>query len=255
VTTKLKNLVITKVALCPEGANSVSYIKLYKRKEGGKTTMTFEEILKSMPEDQQKIINAEIEKAKTESATAATTQAKAEAQTQITQLEGEVAKLKKDPNKSEEDILKNVDPAVRALIEKAQNQAAAAQAAVKKMQDEASEAEALAKAKELPNLTVKTEDLAKTLKDLKDANPTLCESVLTILKTANTAAAKVLGETGSTGTANEVEMAKIADAAWTELEKKAEEIKKTKNITTEAAIAQAVKDNPELYKKYLDNLE
>jgi hypothetical protein len=263
--TKLKNLVITKVALVDEGSCSAAHIKLYKRKEGGSPNMGLEEILKSLPEDQRKVIQDEIDKAKQElpeGALSAEDAKKLEEEKKQAELDkkaalDEVESMKKAKNAdNEEELLKNVDPDVRAILEKAKNQAAAAEAAVKKMKDEADTAEALTKAKELPNIGAKEEDLAKALKTLKNLDSKLCDDIYGILKTANALIADgALEEIGKSASDNDEKLSKAADAAWVEIEKKAAEIKKARNCTMEQAISVAISENSDLYQKYLDNLK
>ncbi len=182
----------------------------------------------------------------------------AKAATRVVELSDEIAKLKDaDPNKSEEELLKNVDPAVRAILEKQRAKAIAAEEAIKKMQDASETQEALAKAKELPHLATKADELAKSFKVIKNANPEAFTQIFDVLKAADKMVAdgstvKSLGTSGDKGVDD---FTKAADAAWTEIEQKAEEIKKSGKVSKEAAIKQAISENPDLYKKYLDNLK
>lgn len=288
--TKLKHLVITKVALVDEGACSAAHIKLYKRKEGGIYTMELEEVLKLIPEDQREAAKAAIEKAKADAAKAASVKAADDAEdaidgglddamenpdgtpkkdtkkksvakvaAKIKGLNAEITKLKgATTTKTEDELLKSVDPAIRAILEKAKNQAAAAEAAVLKMKDETDTQESLAKAKELPNIGAKSEDLAKSFKALKKLDEKVFNDVFDVLKSANALIAdgNPLGELGASGVAvDDVALTKAADVAWTAIEKKADDIKKTANCSKEQAISKAITANPELYKQYLNNLK
>lgn len=263
--TKLKNLVITKVALVDEGSCSAAHIKLYKRKEGGDSNMKFEDIMKALTAEQQEVVKAEIEKAKCagkeeskaelEKATEdlkAANEAKEAAETGKAEAETELAKMKEANNKTEEDILKNVDPAVRAILEKSRAQAAAAEAAVKKMRDEQETAEAINKAKELSNLGAKEDELATVLKSLKATDSKLFDTVFGIMKSANAVIEKgaAFSELGSNHE-GEDNVKKAADA-WNKIEKAAAEIAKNRNITKEAAVSVVIDEQPELYKSYLD---
>ena len=58
----LEDLVIDRVDLVDEGANSAAFIELYKRKE--QSAMNFEEILSKMKPEHAEVIQAEINKAK-----------------------------------------------------------------------------------------------------------------------------------------------------------------------------------------------
>lgn len=281
--TKLKNLVITKVALVDEGSCSAAHIKLYKRKEGGSNIMELEDLLKLIPENQREAAKACIEKVKQATADATKTKTEAEMEDmmdngvneaidnpdktpakdtkkgalakvagKIKGLNTEISKVKNAGTASEEELLKNVDPAVRAILEKARTQAAAAEAIAKKMQDDAETSEALVKAKELPNLNVKADELAAVLKSLKNTDTKTFDTVYGILKSANEMikAGENLGELGKSTSTETI--TKEADSAWADIESKAAEIQKAKSCTKEAAIATAVKENPQLYKKYLD---
>jgi len=286
--TKLKNLVITKVALVDEGSCSAANIKLYKRREGGNQVMDQEELLKLIPEDQREAAKTCIEKAKSDAAAAAKTKAEAATEdaldggmddamenpdgtpkndtkkktvakvaAKISALNGEIAKLKGETaGKSDEELLKSVDPAIRALIEKSRNQAVAAETAIKKMKEDLDDREALSKAKELPNIGASEDELAKSFKALKNADVKLFDNVFGIMKAADAliAAGDPLGEVG-TGTQDDVQLAKAADAAWSEIEKKAGLIQKDGKCSKEQAIAKAIKENDGLYKRYLDSLK
>ena len=262
--TKLKNLVITKVALVDEGSCSAAHIKLYKRKEGG-SIMKFEDIMKALTPEQQAVVNAEIEKAKTacaeESKAAldkaaedlkAAEDAKALAEQEKENAMSELNKMKQEANKSEEDILKNVDPAVRAILEKSRAQAAAAEAAVRKMKEEQDTAEAIAKAKELPNLCTGEEELSSVLKSLKATDEKLFNTVFGIMKSADAVIAKgaAFEEKGTSQEGNG-NIQKAADA-WAKIETAAAEIAKSRNITKEAAVSVVIEEQPDLYRSYLD---
>lgn len=262
--TKLKNLVITKVALVDEGSCSAAHIKLYKRKEGG-SNMKFEDIMKALTPDQQAVVNAEIEKAKCagkEESKAelekaaedlkAANEAKAQAEKEKEEANTELAKMKQDASQSEEEILKNVDPAVKAIIEKARTQAAAAEAIAKKMRDEQETAESIAKAKELPNLGTGEIELANVLKSLKATDAKLFDTVFGIMKSADAVIAKGAAfEEKGTSHEGDNNVQKAADA-WAKIETAAAEIAKSRNITKEAAVSVVIEEQPDLYRSYLD---
>lgn len=269
---KLKDLVITKVALVDEGSCSAAHIKLYKRKEGGDGIMskTLQDILKGLSQEDQDVVNAEITKAKAElpeGALSADDKKKLEDEKKKAELEKAAAfddlenmKKSKSGEGSEEELLKSVDPAIRALIEKSNAKAAAAEAAILKMKDDADNAEALAKAKELPNLGAKEEDLAKSLKVLKSKDEAIYTEIFGILKAANnmitdganlTEIGKSASGTGTGDNGENVDLNKAADVAWVEIEKAADVIQKSANCSKEQAISKAIKENPELYKKYM----
>jgi hypothetical protein len=263
---KLKHLVITKVALVDEGSCSAAHIKLYKRKEGGPKTMGLEEILKSLPEDQQKVINAAIAKAKAELPEGAISaedkqkleKAKTDAETAKTTAEAEVKKLKDQQTiagQSEEDILKNanLDTAVKAILERSIAKSKAAEDEVKKLKEQEENATIVAKAKEvtlIPEADTKVVELLKSIKGVDGA----VDKAMEILKSANTLIekGKAFSETGSTGNvgASTVE----ADAAWAEIEKAADGLVTKGNVSKSKAIEMVIKQKPELYNKYVEAL-
>ena len=276
--TKLKNLVITKVALVDEGACSAAHIQFYKRKEGGSQTMKYEEILKALTPEQQAVITAEIAKAKGEvcvdckkakaECTCKDTLAKAkkEVEDKLTQAEmekkvafDEVESLKKQINggtQSEEEILKsaNLDPALKALIEKNIAKSKAAEAMVIKMKEEQDNLTFVSKAKEvssIPEADSKVVDLLKSVNGVAGA----VDKVMDVLKSANALIAKgkafeEMGAGGSTGGATIG-----SDAAWGEIEKAANAMVVKGNIKKEQAINMVIQNQPELYKNYVDALK
>lgn len=246
MTHKLVGLEVTRVDLVDEGANSEAFIKIYKKKEGGKT-MKLEEILKSLDEEQAKVIQAEIDRGK--KAEEDLEKAKAD----LTASEQKVADLESEVNKSkkpeeEEEILKSVTPEVRAIIEKSRAQAKAAEESVKKMMEKESEKEAIAKAKEVSGVGTSEEDLASLYKSLSARDEKLAEKVFDVLKTAHSviAESEVFKEAGSGG-----EGAIGEDAAWAKIEQKASEIAKSRTISKERAIDVVLEEYPEMYKEYI----
>lgn len=260
---KLKNLVITKVALVDEGACSAAHIKLFKRKEGGQDVMNFEEIIKKLPEDQQQIIQAEITKAKEELPEGALSaeeakklaEEKAAAELAKTTAMDEVESLKKGKNEpNTEDVLKNADPVIKAAFEKMKAQAAAAEAVAKQILAEKEETEFLAKAKEvnlIPEADKKVVSLLKSIKGVDGA----VESVMEILKSANDVIAKgkVFDEVGSgaSGSSNGTS----ADDAWEAIEKAAAKLVVKGQVTQAQAIQRVITEQPELYKSYVTALK
>ena len=262
--TKLKNLVITKVALVDEGSCSAAHIKLYKRKEeGGNPQMGLEEILKSLPEDQQQVINSEIAKAKAElpeGAMSAEDAKKLEEEKAAAEMAKQAAmdeanNLKKSKEQDEEEILKGLDPAVRAIIEKSKAQTAAAEAAIKKMKDEQDTLEAINKAKELPNLAAEESKLSTVFKSLKGLDENIYKEVFGILKAADALIKdNALAEIGKSASGTEGAVGDSV-AAWNAIEKAAESIAKTRNISKEQAVSVVMQEDNTLYQNYLNSLE
>lgn len=240
----------TRVDLVKEGANSEAFIKILKSKEGG-TPMNFEEILKSLKAEHQAIVIAHLDSIK-KSADEVVAKAKTDAQEAIAKAKEEVAPV---AGATEEEILKSVkDPAVKALLEQSIAKTKAAESVAKALKEQHDDAEAVSKAKEVPNLGADEVIMAGVYKKLKNTDPALCEEVFGIFKAASemVSAGPVFTEVGkSASSAGSSIGAGDEAAAWTMIEKAAEEIKKTKDITKEAAIGEAIKANPALYNSYL----
>lgn len=262
--TKLKNLVITKVALVDEGSCSVAHIKLYKRKEEGGTKMEFEDILKALPEDQRAVVQAEIEKAKTmmpegaltaEEAKALAAE-KATAETEKKAAMDEVENLKKQINggQTDEEILKsaNLDPAIKAILERNIAKSKAAEAQIKKMKEEQEQATFIAKAKEvslIPEADTKVVDLLKSVNGVEGA----VDKVMDILNAANAiiAKGKTFTEFGTTGTQG---VDNAAEQAWAAIEKAADELVMKGTVSKAKAIEIVTANRPELYNAYVNAL-
>lgn len=251
MTTKLKNLVITKVALCDEGACSEAHIQLYKRRNEGGNTMTFEEIMNGLTPTQQAVVKAKM----TEEMKAAADKKETEMKDKLTTMEADNTKLKEDMKKmktteepNEEDILKSVDPAVRALIEKSRLQAQAAEEAVKKMKEEQVNNEAIAKAKTLPSIG-DVNELTELYKSLQAMDPALCKKTFDILEKSEAVIAKssVFTEVGSSGAGTP----EAGADAWSQIEKAAMEVAKTRSIAKSKAISVVMEEQPELYQAYI----
>lgn len=263
--TYLKELVIEKVALVDEGSCSDAHIKLFKRKseEGGKP-MKFEDILKSLPEDQQAVVKQAMEDAKAElpeGACSAEDKKKLEddlavEKAKTEKLEDEVAKAK-GQTQTEEDILKNanLDPAVKALVESSLSKAKAAEAAVVKMREEKLEAEYIGKAKEvnlIPEADTKVVSLLKSINGVDGA----VDAVMDILKSANELISKgqAFGELGANGDQGSLANGS-ADAAWAEIEKAADSLVVKGQVSKAKAIEMAIAQNPKLYDAYVAALK
>jgi len=280
---ELKDLVVDRVDLVDEGANSAAFIELYKRKET-KKPMDFEEILGKMKPEHVEVVrgvieakDAEISKARGDLETAnqnlADTEGKlnaaneelAKANTEIETLKAKDAHCECDgeadesgnckscgkPKKSaafdETETLKSMPEAARAMFEKMRAQKEAAEEQIRKANAEKAEAEAIAKAAALKAIPV---EQSKLVDILKSCSPEVAE----LLSTINSAIeATVLDEVGkSVGNGASTGAATTSDDAWNKLAKKAEEIAKRDNITVEKAMNTALSENPDLYREYLN---
>lgn len=269
----LKDLVVDRVDLVDEGANSAAFIELYKRKE---KSMGFEEIVSKLKPEHAEVVTSELNKAKAdleeantalanksselETANEALAKANAELETlkaknQTCECDGEADEdgICKECGKpkpkaktaafDETETLKSMPEAARELFLKMRAQKEAAEEQVRKNAEEKAEAEAIAKAASLKALPIEQDKLVGIV---KSCSP----EVLELLAAANSAIeATVLEEVGK----NVGNGAKVTDdSAWDKLEKKATEIAERDSITKEKAMARAVSENPDLYREYLN---
>ena len=279
----LEDLVIDRVDLVDEGANSAAFIELYKRKERS-ATMDIKEILSKMKPEHSAVIQAELDKlsgevtkAKEDLATVTTecstakqdlekakedlkaaNEDKEKAESELETLkakeseececDGEAdengmckvcGKPKKKAAFDEEETLKSMPAAARAMFIKMRTQKEAAEEEVRKAKDAEAQAEAVAKAAELKALPIETDKLVGVLKNCST-------EMVDVLTTINAAIeGTVLDEVGKSNPGS-----KGADA-WAKIEAKADEIAKRDSVTKQKAVSIAIKENPELYKEYL----
>lgn len=252
--TKLKNIVITKVALCSEGACSAADITLFKSKnpEGGEQ-MNFEEVLKQLTPEAAQAVQDELAKAKSEVPEEVATElqkTKDELEAvnnKLTEAEDKLAKSAPGAE-DEEELLKSLDPAVRTLFEKQRAIAKAAEAQINKMK-EAQETElAKSRAQATAGLGLPEEELTTMFKSLNSKDEELCKTVYGILEKAAKSAidGEVFKTKGNAGDNNE------GVDAYAKLEAAAAEIAKSKNITISKAMVEAMEANPDLYQAYIE---
>lgn len=260
------DLVVDRVDLVDEGANSAAFIELYKRKEQG---MEYSDILKKMKPEHAEVIknNTEaleetINKQKTEldeanDALAASNEELAKAKEALDKAneELEVLKAKSDCDDDDDkakptggaagfdetEVLKAMPEEAKAAYIKMREQKEAAEEEVRKAAAEKQEQEAIAKAASLKALPVEQEKLVEVLKN--------CDgSVVDILTAAATAIDQaVLGEVGKRSASNEV-----ASDAWDAIEKEAEKVAERDGVTKQKAVSIVIKEKPEMYQAYLE---
>jgi len=242
----LIDLVVDRVDLVDEGANSAAFIKLYKRK-GMETGMDFNEIISKLKPEHAEIIQAEVAKAKAEvpaevaAELSDTKEALEKSKAELEKIKEEVKKSK-EPAQEEnfEEVLKSLDPAVQKVFKSLQAQKEAAEQIAKQLTEQKEEEEAIKKAKALKALPVEEEKLVQVVKGISD-------DVYEILKSA----AKVLEESDIFEEVGKGKGGTDSTDAWSKIEKKADEIAKRDGITKEKAIGVVINENPELYKEYL----
>lgn len=278
----LTDLVVNRVDLVDEGANSAAFIELYKRKET-QTPMDFEEILSKMKPEHAEVIrgtveakDADLSKARGDLETAAQSLADTEeklntandalakanaeletlkAKNEYCECDGEAdedgkckscGKLKKSAAFDETETLKSMPEPMRAMFMKMRAQKEAAEEQIRKANEEKAEAEAIAKAASMKAIPV---EQSKLVRILKSCTPEVAD----LLSTINTAIeATVLDEVGKSKGNGAASTSTTSEEAWDKLSKKAEEIAKRDNITVEKAMSTALSENPDLYREYLN---
>lgn len=282
MSTLLEDLVIDRVDLCDEGANSEAFIELFKRKE--QSSMDVKEVLSKMKPEHAKLIqdamNASAASLKeAQDSVAAITKERDDAMTKLDATK----RLLADANKALDDMkeehkphpdgcdcpeckakreaaakdskgsgnasfdqtetFKSMPKEVQDYLATLKTQKEAAESELRKSKEAAAEAEAVAKAESLKAIPVEKEKLVGIL---KTATPELIE-LLTVVNT--TIEGTVLGEVGksaqnSTGSAD-------ANDAWSKIDAKAVELTKSKGITKAKAVSEVIRENPDLYREYL----
>lgn len=254
--TKLKNLVITKVALCEEGACSAAHIKLFKRREN--VPMTYEEILKSLTPEQQEVLKAKDAEMDAKVSTAESDKKKAEedkakAEGEMNKAKEELAKAKA-PTQTEEDLMKSLSPELQSIFKAQQSRLAAAEAIAKQAAEE--QATSLAKSKVALLKSIPGEESAKVelIKSLNSKDANLANQVIDILEKANAVIEKGAAFTTAGSTGGDTGTAGSAEACYAAIEKAAEPIALAKSISKEQAVAIVIKEKPQLYQDYLNAL-
>ena len=263
------DLDVNRVDLVDEGACSAAFIELYKRKE---KHMDVKEILSKMKPEHAAVIEDAIGKAKTEATTAMSE--KETAQAELTKAKEDLAAALKENERlkdkqkecgenskkecgenskkecrenskkdeasfDEEETMKSMPEPVRQMFAKMKAQKEAAEEELRKSKEAEIQSEAVAKAAQLKALPVETEKLVEVL---KGCSPELLDMLTTINAAIEGTVLDEVGKSagGSTG----------ADA-WSKIEAKAEEVAKRDNVTKQKAVSIAIKENPDLYKEYL----
>lgn len=242
----LTDLVIDRVDFVDEGANSAAFIELFKRKERD-TQMDVNEILSKLKPEHASVVQQELDNLAKQRDDANEALAKANEELEKMQAEAEEDKpaedVEKDVGFDETEVLKSMPEAARVMFDKMREQKEAAEELVRKNAEEKAEAEAVAKAATMKSLPIEQSKLVEILKNCN-------EDVAELLKAASAAIdSAVLDEVGkSKPHASEA----IGGDAWSKIETKADEIAKRDGVTKQRAVSIAIKENPELYKEYLD---
>lgn len=243
----LTDLVVDRVDLVDEGANSAAFIEVFKRKERD-TQMDYTEIMSKLKPEHASVIQAEIDSITKQRDDA--NDALAVANAELDKMKAECAEdkpednVEKDVGFDETEVLKSMPEAAREMFAKMREQKEAAEELVRKNAEEKAEAEAVAKAATMKSLPIEQSKLVQILKNCD-------EEIAELLKAASNAIdSAVLDEVGKAkpGTSEVTG----CDDAWGKIEAKADEIAKRDSVTKQKAVSIAIKENPELYKEYLN---
>lgn len=262
----LVDLVIDRVDLVDEGANTAAFIELYKRKEQSESMDMNAIIAKLQPEHAQVVQKAfdtlteERDNALAEITKRDETLSGLQQECAVLKAatpcdcDGEAGedgickacgRLKKAATFDEEEVLKAMPEAARTLYMQMKDQKAAAEAELLKAKEAEKEAAAIAKAASLKALPIPTEDVTRLIKKFDD------DEFFGTLQTINNAIeSSVLTEVGKATP----KQPGVADP-WEAIEEAAAIIKTRDNVTQEKAIATAIKESPKLYAQYLKNEE
>lgn len=147
----------------------------------------------------------------------------------------------------EDEAMEKAAPApVRAMLKKARDEAAAARSALRKEVDARRDRDYVAKAAAWSALSIKPEELGRTLRKTADMNPSLAETIMMALSSANAQAeaANIFAELGSSARPDTGDaygrMTKMAKAA----------VEAGDHKTVEQAISSLIVTHPELYEAY-----
>lgn len=264
--TLLEEMVIDRVDLCDEGANSEAFVELFKRKE----TPMDKDIKKNLPEEEKPA--AEQTCAKEEPATPvaeAMPEAPAAPNIEANPLEAELAAVKAELEEAKAQLaamgaasevaqkaddkpntlsfdstetIKSLPPEIKEYIDTIKAQKEAAETALAKSMEEAKEAKAIEKANTLKAIPVAQEKLVGII---KSASP----EVIEVLETVNTALeGQLLSEVGKSVTTD----VPATNDAWAKIESKANALAIEKKVSVAKAISQVIDENPELYREYIE---
>jgi len=240
----LKNIFMRFASVVDKGDNKGANILMFKEKStekvedekpkgGNVMTKTFEEIVKALPEDEQVIVTAEIEKVKAEA--------------EVKPIEPVVEKGT-DPD----ELVKSADPKLQEMIktikesnEKLEKESEAKDAEIKKFQDDLKKESIEKTVSTFDRIASPKEDMVALYSKLDSETEGLVTKIMKSVNEQLTAAniVKVIGSDseGEQKSAEEI------------VEKEAKELmSKDSNLTLAQAKVKVIKTKPELYKQYQD---
>lgn len=254
----LEDLIIDRVDLVDEGANSAAFIQIYKRRE--RKNMDITEIVSKMKPEHAEVIQKTLDES-AESLATVTSElevAKATVETLTEDLQKSADELEvlkaaaltaEEEEKAkkaaaafdEEEVIKALPEAARELLAKERTKREAAEDQIRKAKEAEEHATAVAKAATLKALPIEQDKLVDILKTADD-------SVVALLTTVSAAIeSTVLVEVGKSTTS-----AGANTDGWAKIEAEADKmVAADSSITKQKAIATVIKEKPELYKEYL----
>ena len=234
------------LAKLPNAINMVPRID--NTPKGGVKPMKFAEILASLSQEQQEVVNAEL----SVNGTVITTleAALATAKTELVTAQTALAAATPVTALTDEAFLASLPEEVRARYVADQAAAKEVMVAAQTIQAEAKLASFVAKAKSFDRIPVKAEDFGKVLMAVSDAVPEAFAQIESLLGAVNAAMDsnlifKNLGSASDTPTGTALEL----------LNAKAQEIAKRDGITKEAGFAKACRENTGMYDAYQKELK
>jgi hypothetical protein len=255
----LKNFLIKRIAVVDSGDNPAAEVLLFKskeetNKEGGVVMKTFDELLKTMSEEDSKVIKDELQKAKMVKPDGVDQEDWDEAdmagkQKMMDDAKNTKVKPKSEPmvmNKSEDDLIKSADPKLQELIKKTQDELAKVITEKAEKENELKKEQLTKEAEKYTNILATKDDLVKIFTKL-DGDIETTDLFKAILS-ANDNALKDSALVKAVGTSGDP----IDRTPLQELEGKAEELAKAENISKEKAMTKLMVKEPELYKNYLE---
>ena len=267
---KLKDIVISRWDVVDSGDNPLSDILLMKSKggqeinavdnntlnitKGVKYTMTLEEILAKLSQDEQDVIKTEFDSRKNE--VDALTKAKDDTEEELRKAKEELEKASQPEEEIEEDaeeVIKSADPKVQEEFKKMQDRLKKSEdekveqdEKLNKLSDQIAKRDFVEKAKELPNISTDSDDLADILLDISKKAPESYPKVIEVFKTMN----KRIEEGDLLKTVGKSEGEDNTSNVEGKLEKLAKTRAEADNITKEQATEKIMRENPELYEEY-----
>jgi len=253
----LKNFFVKFVSVVEKGDNPGADVVMFKnkKKEGGGGMKTFEELIKELSDEDVKIVEKEIEDKDTKFKDLE------KIKKDLEKTNKDLEKNQKEPDvkkeeKKDKDLLKSADPEIKEMIKKLEKDVKDNKEEADKLKKENEEKEkelrkeALSKeADKFGNIGATKEDLVEIFtKVAETGDKELMEKIKAVLSADNTALEgnALIKSVGSDKDPED-------KTAVEEIAEKAQELMKSdKKLTKEQAKAKVMKDDPKLYKKYLE---